>query len=107
MLETFVAGGSNKMPMPDRPMLPIEKNVPISEYYLTVHKKLSARHGGGRHSKHNYPFEAMEVGDSFLVPKNIRVGDLRRLAVNYGEATGKSFLTIRDDAHQYRVWRTA
>lgn len=97
----------DKVNHPDKQLVPIDKNIPISEYYLAQYKLLSARHGGGRKMTYNYPLDTMEVGDSFAVPPRARVGDVRRLANSYGNIANKTFLTIRDDTHRYRVYRTA
>lgn len=69
---------------------------------------------GGRESK--YPFESMDVGDSFLVPANIAPADgdfsaLRRLRLNLmtrctkaGKRWGRRY-TTRMVPEGVRVWR--
>jgi len=59
--------------------------------------------------KRVYPFHEMEVGDSFLIPKN-RVASVRHCAFHFGKQTGnKSFkISVRGiEKAQSRVWRTA
>ena len=64
------------------------------------------------HSKINFPWEKMEVGDSVLVQagKGEAVDELRRKvkgsARYYGTKTGKKFRSLisRDD-NSVRVWR--
>ncbi len=65
------------------------------------------------HSKHNYPWPDMKVGDSVFI-KAEKVEDLYNLkrkvgpaARYYGDVTGKKFKTlmIREE-NGVRVWRT-
>ena len=64
------------------------------------------------HSKHNYPWSDMEVGDSVFVKadKGEQLFNLKRkvgpAARYYGQVTGKKFKTlmIRED-NGVRVWR--
>ena len=52
-----------------------------------------------------YPYEEMEVGDSFCVPLDARA---KVLNANYraGKRLGKVF-TAKTEGNQVRVWRTA
>ena len=52
-----------------------------------------------------YPYEGMEVGDSFCVPLDARA---KVLNANYraGKRLGRVF-TAKTEGNQVRVWRTA
>ena len=65
------------------------------------------------HSKHQYPWPQMEVGDSVLIQaeKGESLFSLKRkvgpAARYYGEKTGKKFKTLMEhDGNGVRVWRT-
>lgn len=77
------------------PDLKIEKGVP------------PPTSGSGRRKLQTWPFDKMEVGDSFLIPS----GDPRRKLVGcaksvYGKRTGTTF-TQKAGADGVRVWRIA
>lgn len=84
----------------------IEKDVPISEYYLERFKRES-RSQPGRPSK--YPFRKMDIGDSFLLPENYRannrVSDFRGIANTHGSRLNRKFIVLKDDNHELRCWR--
>jgi len=61
--------------------------------------------GDGRGRQKNYPFENMNVGDSFAFPKEIRVS-VARAAHYHGKSKGKMFTTRAVDG-AYRCWRIA
>lgn len=65
-------------------MINIEKNIPITADGNSL-----------------YPFQCMDVGDSFFV---VREGRVRQAAHNYGARTGKKF-TVRKQENGVRVWR--
>ena len=65
------------------------------------------------HSKYQYPWPQMEVGDSVLIQpdKGEATFDLKRKigpsARYYGEKTGKKFKVLMDrEGNGVRVWRT-
>jgi len=53
-----------------------------------------------------YPFEQMEVGDSFFVPESaeVRRSNFSNSASSYGKRTGKKF-TVRKVEGGWRCWR--
>jgi hypothetical protein len=53
-----------------------------------------------------YPFDKMDVGDSFLVKGGEQGMKARSAAGNWGKVNGKKFST-RKVGDDYRVWRTA
>jgi len=64
------------------------------------------------HSKHKYPWPAMEVGDSVFIEAETdqSLFNLKRIvgpaARYYGEKTGKQFKALLDhEAKGVRVWR--
>lgn len=68
-------------------MYEIEANVPLPE----------------EKSKHNYPYEQLQVGESFLVP-----GGNMNLLCNYNNTRGKKLgmkFVCRKEGDGVRVWR--
>lgn len=63
----------------------IEKNIPIP----------------GR-----YPFEQMEVGDSFAIPTSIKRQTVSVAARRYGDKHNKTFVTRKMPDGTIRCWRT-
>ena len=53
-----------------------------------------------------YPFKEMKIGDSFLVPKNIKHTSFASAAHNFGKRNGMRFVT-RTTPAGLRCWRTA
>lgn len=51
-----------------------------------------------------YPFDKMEVGDSFLLPSGVKPGLVSQNGFRYGKKTNKKF-SIRNTAQGYRCWR--
>jgi len=54
-----------------------------------------------------YPWQDMEVGDSFLVPgphDKVSGGKVRSAACDYGRRNGKAF-SVRAECDGLRVWR--
>lgn len=59
----------------------------------------------GKKVRHNYPFDKMEVGDSFFVKLDTKgINVLRVLAHRYAKRNYCSFSTIKTDGG-IRVWR--
>lgn len=59
----------------------------------------------GRPSK--YPFEKMEVGDSFEYPKGIYKGSLLSAAKNWAKRNNKKWdFSVRTIDGKFRLWRT-
>jgi hypothetical protein len=73
-------------------MYKIDKNVPIKP-----------KGSGGKSCK--YPFDAMEVGDSFFLLKKNEALRARSAAANYGREHNRKF-TVRIFKDGYRCWRT-
>lgn len=71
-------------------MIVIEKGVPLPQ--KQQHKK----------RKSIYPFDEMEVGDSFLIQENDK--KVRASACVYAKRTGKKF-SIRKTGTAHRCWR--
>lgn len=71
-------------------MYKIEKNIPAPV----------------KNAKFKYPFEHMEVGDSFFVPKKEVIGTRVSVAMNYYKKKNpkKAFMSRTDEAG-VRVWR--
>lgn len=70
----------------------IESNVPIP--------------GIGK-TRLNYPFNVMQVGDSFSVPVD-KANSMRNCAFHYQRTHGHKFITRRNRAGTHvRVWRIA
>jgi hypothetical protein len=67
----------------------IDKDVPIPEWGKV---------------KLTYPFNEMDVGDSFVVPKE-KGSSMRNCAFHYSRRWGKEFVT-RKVKNGLRVWRT-
>lgn len=70
----------------------IEKGIPLPP------------HGNSRRSK--YPFDKLEVGDSFAVMDGTSRNTLSTLANRRGLQMRAKF-TVRPEGSGYRVWRTA
>lgn len=77
----------------------IEKNVPVPS---------------GRQPKKYFPFDKMEIGDSFAVPvpEGAQVGEfsakVRTHAINWGRQNGAKFsVLLVDEQTNVRVWRVA
>ena len=69
----------------------IDKDVPIPEWGKV---------------KLTYPFNEMEVGDSFVVPKE-KGSSMRNCAFHYQRKHGHKYLTRRNRTGTHvRVWRT-
>ncbi|MBN7755459.1 hypothetical protein JYP46_01365 [Nitratireductor aquimarinus] len=74
----------------------IEKNVPFNG-------RISSRKGTSK-----YPFQEMEVGDSFSFgADNNDVHKIRMAASRFGLTNGMTFSTSRQKDGTYRCWRTA
>lgn len=52
-----------------------------------------------------YPFDKLEVGDSFLVPISKRTST-SSAATKYGQRTNTKFVIRKVDDNNIRVWRT-
>jgi len=72
-------------------MFEIEKNVPLPERKANTSK---------------YPFNSMEIGDSFAVPADIK-GTVMNAATTSGRYHGKKFSARQIDENTARIWRTA
>jgi len=70
----------------------IEKNVPMPKRKL----------GNPRTSR--YPWDTMEVGDSFVFPNKVKRTTAMSLSYRTGKITGKRF-AIRSVNEGIRVWR--
>ncbi len=53
-----------------------------------------------------YPFDTMEVGDSFALPKDVKRTTVSVAAMRYGRERGMKF-TIRNTPLGFRCWRIA
>lgn len=110
----------------------IEKGVPISPFYLERYKKYAKMRTSNNSSRTSklkltgngktvYPFEKMEIGDSFKLPLKkvrnpLRINgghsdtnfpyEVRSHANAYGHHLKRTFLVLKDDNHQWRCWRT-
>lgn len=69
----------------------IEKGIPVPKQV-----------GAGRRNK--YPFDAMEVGDSFFI-KDTKVKTISRTCGHHGKRLGRKFASRTVDGG-VRVWRT-
>jgi hypothetical protein len=58
----------------------------------------------GRPIPRNYPFDKMEVGDSFLIPEYMRHESVYMAAMRDRKKTGKKF-AVRRTADGYCCWR--
>lgn len=68
-------------------MIKIDKDVPVPPFKRAL----------------KYPFDKMEVGDSFMV-KGVKRENLAVTAAKYGKKSGKAFL-VRDIEGGVRCWR--
>lgn len=71
-------------------MFKIEKNVPMPEYL--------------RMRRSRYPFNEMEIGDSFFAGESR--GKVASAAHTYGKKHGLRF-SMRSEGDGFRVWRVA
>ena len=55
-------------------------------------------------ANNKYPFRAMNVGDSFAVPSEIDIHNLRYAAAYFGKRNDRKYST-RKTASGYRCWR--
>ncbi|MBK8810786.1 MAG: hypothetical protein IPN69_08665 [Acidobacteria bacterium] len=75
-----------------------------SEYVIEKGVPLEKRQP---YKKGRFPFDSMEVGDSFVVDKN-QYKNARASAALYGKRNGKTFATrTLADKTNVRVWRTS
>lgn len=65
--------------------LPIEKNIPIPK---------------------RFPFDKMEIGDSFSIPSNVRRSTASVAARRYGDKHKMKFITRKMPDGTIRCWRT-
>lgn len=78
-------------------------------YKIQANIPIPPRKASGRRKK--YPFQQMEVGTSFLVPKKDTNGDLERLKsrmVSASSMASKAFgfkFTLRTLPEGVRIWR--
>lgn len=72
----------------------IEKNIPLPNK-------------GGRGRPLMYPFDQMDVNDSFLIPKGVNAKSVSNAAGKYGKRHGKEFTTREIGNGRYRIWRTS
>ena len=56
--------------------------------------------GRGR-SHRKYPFDTMEIGESFVMPASSRPGSVAHAK----KTTGREFVVRKIDGNRYRVWR--
>lgn len=80
-------------------MYEIEKSYPIPD---------ACRTG----ARPKYPWRAMEIGDSFYVPRGdgsvrLLLARIRSLAATFGAKTDRSFRAVAIDNAGVRVWRIA
>ena len=78
------------------PEFTIEKNVPLVEV---------VRRAGG----FKYPFDEMEIGDSFVVGDTVKQASAARTYASQRRKRGKSeaWFTVRKAPDGYRCWRLA
>lgn len=81
-------------PAPILPMIAIDKNIPMPNPKR------------GRNKKYNYPWQKMEVGDSFLYPPHVNYGTARGNVERMIEKLGRKF-ALRTTPEGLRCWRTA
>lgn len=53
-----------------------------------------------------FPFDEMQVGDSFAIPPEVKRGTVRIAAMRYGDKHGMTFVTKKMPDGSYRCWRT-
>jgi hypothetical protein len=85
---------------------PIEKGVPIPDFYWQRYKQYVTRSKPKRKIK--YPFALMAIGDSFPLAKNTdnrQATHFRLLANAYSFKLGFRFVVLRDATHHFRCWR--
>jgi len=74
---------------------------------MTIVVEKSIQHPGGvRRGWGRYPWETMEVGDSFLVPEDVAIDSARSGATIAGRKHNRKF-SIRKTDNGYRCWRIA
>jgi hypothetical protein len=67
--------------------------------------KMPARdRGDGSGRRHEYPWRAMRVGDSFLFPKDVGEQAARSMSYNTGVRIGRRY-AVRKMGQQVRCWR--
>lgn len=54
--------------------------------------------------KDRFPFEEMEIGDSFLLPPDIKRMTVQVAALRHKKKTGKVF-SVKKTSQGYRCWR--
>ena len=52
-----------------------------------------------------YPFDQMELGDSFLIPQTVKRQTVSIAALRYGNKHGMKFTTRKMSDGSYRCWR--
>lgn len=72
-------------------MYKIEKNVPVTTHSKAVRPS-------------QYPFEEMEIGDSFRMPDTKRAS-VAVLAGRYGKRVGRKFTVRKQEDGSFRCWR--
>lgn len=75
------------------PGITVEKNFPMPE----------AKHGG----KKLYPWDTMDVGDSFAFPRGTKATSARGQAHSAGKRYGRKFAVRVMPDGTYHCWRTA
>jgi hypothetical protein len=73
----------------------IEKNVPMTK---------SRRAGKYSEGAIQYPWDSMDVGDSFAI-KDAALAARVRVAANCVNTKGQKYFTTRTTANGYRCWR--
>lgn len=74
----------------------------VNEFHIEKGIPVPKQVGAGR--KNKYPFDAMEVGDSFFV-KDIKVKTISRTCGHHGKRLSRRFASRTVDGG-VRVWRT-
>lgn len=77
--------------MPASAEIKIDKNIPVP--------------GNGECAR-KYPFNKLEIGDSFAMPGDVLLGKFRSAAWHFAR-TNKITLSVRKTDSGYRCWRTA
>jgi hypothetical protein len=54
----------------------------------------------------SFPFNQMQVGDSFAIPPHTKRGTVAVAAMRYGDKHGMKFVTKKMPDGSYRCWRT-
>lgn len=90
------------MKKPSRLPIVIEKGVEIPPLYLAQWRK---HKNGGNAGPRLFPFDEMEVGDSFSIPSSRTAKQVREGASLYGRRYGKKFIVTYDNDLKLRCWR--